>query len=116
MTIPRFRSRIRATEKSRSLNSQLVLVVMLLALTACGPAPRRADKSPMQQRIERMFAAADKDGDEWLTPQELDAGFPWLAGKFADIDTDHNGKVSLAEITSYIELQRMLPDPSRKKR
>lgn len=88
-------------------------MLLVLAVVACGSAPRRAGKSPMQQRIEKMFNAADSDGDEWLTPAELDAGFPWLAGKFADIDTDHNGKVSLAEITSYIELSRMLPEKKR---
>ena len=92
-----------------------LVFLLVLALVACGAAPRRAGKSPMQQRIEKMFTAADTDGDEWLTPAELDAGFPWLAGKFAEIDTDHNGKVSLAEVTSYIELSRMLPDSSRKK-
>ncbi len=94
----------------------VVVVATLLALAACSAPSRRSEKSPMQQRIEKMFTAADTDGDEWLTPAELDAGFPWLAGKFAEIDTDHNGKVSLAEVTSYIELSRMLPDSSRKRR
>jgi Ca2+-binding EF-hand superfamily protein len=91
-----------------------IVLASLLALTACGPAPRRAEKSPMQQRIEKMFNAADADRDEWLTPSELEAGFPWLAGKFAEIDSDHNGKVSLAELTSYIELSRMLPEAKKK--
>ena len=92
----------------------LVVVAALLALAACGVTQQRPNKSAMQVRIEKMFNAADADHDEWLTPQELDAGFPWLAGKFSDIDTDHNGKVSLAEVTSYIELQRMLPSPKKR--
>ena len=97
------------------MRSKFIVLLVLLSLAACGAPQQRPNKSPMQQRIEKMFNAADTDGDEWLTPAELDAGFPWLAGKFAEIDTDHNGKVSLAEITSYIELSRMLPDPNRKK-
>ena len=97
-------------------SSVMLLAVGIVVLTsACAPE-RRAEKSPTYRRIEKLFIAADIDQDEWLTPAELDAGFPWLAGKFAEIDTDHNGKVSLAEVDSYIELQRMLPDPARKKR
>jgi hypothetical protein len=94
--------------------NRLILCLLLLSLAACAGPSRRAEKSPMQLRIEKMFNAADADRDEWLTPDELAAGFPWLDGKFADIDTDHNGKVSLAELTSYIELSRMLA-PEKKR-
>jgi hypothetical protein len=87
-----------------------------MSLVACGASSQRPDKSPMQRRIDAMFTKADKDGDEWLTPAELQAGFPWLAGKSAEIDTDDNGKVSLAEISSHIELQSMQPPPKKKKR
>ena len=93
---------------------QIVVVLCLLSLLAGCAVSRRPTKSRMHQRIEKMFTAADADGDEWLTPAELDAGFPWLAGKFSDVDTDRNGKVSLAETVSYIELQSMQPEPKKK--
>ncbi len=92
----------------------LCAVIVLCQLAACAQQ-RRPERSPMQRRIDAMFEAADKERDEWLTPAELDAGFPWLAGRFADVDTDHNGKVSLAEVTSYIELQSMQPEPKKKR-
>ena len=85
-----------------------IVIAGLLALLGGCASSHRPEKSPMMKKIEAMFNAADADHDEWLTPEELDAGFPWLKGKFADIDTDHNGKVSLAEVSSYIELQSML--------
>ena len=92
----------------------LILIAVLVSLAACSAPTRRSSKSPMQQKIEKMFNAADVDHDEWLTAEELDAGFPWLKGRFAEIDLDRNGKLSLAEVESFIDLQRMLP-PERKK-
>jgi hypothetical protein len=97
------------------IRTVLVALVLSGLLAACGPAPRRPDKSRMQQRIDAMFTEADKDGDEWLSAAELETGFPWLAGKSAEIDTDDNGKVSLAEISSHIELQSMQPPPKKKR-
>jgi hypothetical protein len=94
----------------------LIAVCSLTLLAACGTPHRRAPRSPMELRVEKMFKAADADADEWLTPAELETGFPWLGGKFRSVDTDGNGKVSLAEVTSYIELQSMQPEPKRKKR
>ena len=92
----------------------LVPVLIAVLVAGCATPHRRQARSPMQHRIEKMFKAADADGDEWLTPAELDAGFPWLAGKFSEVDTDHNGKVSEAEVGSYIELQALQP-PAKKK-
>jgi hypothetical protein len=97
------------------MKNLVIPVLVVTALAGC-VQQRRPDKSPMQRKIDAMFQAADQDADEWLTPAELDGGFPWLAGKFAEVDTDNNGKVSLAEVSSYIVLQRMQTPEPRKKR
>jgi len=96
------------------IRSIVCAIALLGLLAACSTPHRRPARSPMQHKIEKMFKAADTDGDEWLTPAELDAGFPWLAGKFDEVDTDHNGKVSEAEVASYVELQALQP-PAKKK-
>jgi len=94
---------------------RIVLCFLLVALAGCGVSHRKPDRSPMHKRVEAMFNEADVDHDEWLTREELAAGFPWLAGKYHEIDTDDNGKVSLAETQSHIELSRMLPEPRRRR-
>lgn len=92
-----------------------LLLLALAGTAACGgPHGRHRGPSPTYDRVEKMFVQADVDKDEWLTPAELASGFPWLAGKFAEIDTDNNGKISLAELASYIELQQMQADPHRR--
>ena len=97
------------------MNKLICCAVIATLVAGCATPHRRQARSPMERKIEKMFQAADTDGDEWLTPAELDAGFPWLAGKFSEVDTDHNGKVSEAEVGSYIELQALQPPPSKPK-
>ena len=95
----------------------LTLAVALSLLSACATPhkKRHGDSSELNRRIDAQFDAADTNNDEWLSPAEFDAGLPWLKGKFDEVDTDHNGKVSLAELRSYIELQMMRSEPGKKR-
>ena len=92
----------------------LLLTLSLLAACATPHKKRHGDSSALNRRIDAQFDAADTNNDEWLSPAEFDAGLPWLKGKFDEVDTDHNGKVSLAELRSYIELQMMKSPAARK--
>lgn len=57
------------------------------------------------QELHSRFAKADTDGDGWLTREEAKA-MPRVATHFDDIDTDHDGKVSMEEIGRYLAAQR----------
>lgn len=50
------------------------------------------------QEIAERFAAADTNHDGKLTLAEAKAGMPRVAANFDKIDTDHSGTVTLAEI------------------
>lgn len=48
--------------------------------------------------MEAKFAAADKDGDGKLTPEEAKAGMPRVSKNFARIDKGNKGFVTLEDI------------------
>jgi len=54
-----------------------------------------------EQRLEREtkveFEAADKNGDGYLSPEEVRGRFPVIAREFQRIDTNGDGKISLEE-------------------
>jgi hypothetical protein len=53
--------------------------------------------------LHQKFVTADVDKDGFLTKEEADKGsMPTTAKYFADIDTSHRGKVSEAEIKSFL--------------
>ena len=81
-------------------------ILMLMAACASDPAPT------INQQIRDAFKAADKDGDEQLSPAEF-AELPLKNVKFEDVDTDGNGKVSLAELQSYLIWRRVQAEGNR---
>jgi hypothetical protein len=92
------------------------IALALLCLVACaGPGDYYGSRS-LRKQIDTQFKAADTDKDEWLTPVEFEAGLPSLAGKFKDVDTDHNSKVNLAELRSYVELMLLSVEPPQRRR
>src|SRR5258708_40354958 len=106
-------------QRRRVSSSRWVLATLAAGLLIACATPhkkRHGDSSELNRRIDVQFDAADTNNDEWLSSAEFDAGLPWLKGKFDEVDTDHNGKVSLAELRSYIELQMMRSEPPHKKR
>ena len=66
----------------------------LLAQPAGGPPTTRAE---MEQRIQQRFAARDANHDGFMTSDELG---PNAAMVIEQLDTDHDGKISLAEATA----------------
>lgn len=93
-----------------------LLVVIAPQLTACGSSGPRPDAlTPIRERFE----AADKNGDEALSRDEMRDGMPEFLKDFDTIDTDGNGLVSAAEMRSFLLWQRVLraqptgPDPGR---
>ncbi len=82
-------------------------LMLALLLSACA-SPRERGPSPQALRIGEAFKRADTNGDEQLSREEFAKGFPAFAKAFDDIDVDHNGKINLAELQSYMEWSRVL--------
>lgn len=78
----------------------LATVATLLATTGAVHAQDRG--AAARQQLETRFAAADKDHDGKLTKNEMEAGMPRLAPRFADIDVPKTGAVTLAQIEQYM--------------
>ena len=64
--------------------------------------PVGADTSRDEQIAER-FAAADTNHDGKLTLAEAEAGMPRVAANFSKIDADGSGTVTLAEIEALAD-------------
>lgn len=84
--------------------SLLSAAAILLSACAAGPTPR--------QQILDAFKAADADGDEQLTPEEF-TRLPLSGVKFEDVDTDGNGRITYAELRSYLVWRRVQADGNR---
>ena len=89
----------------RHLAPVLMTVVFLLA--ACGGRLGAARPDPIAP-VRAEFDAADVNGDEALDRDEIAAGLPQLLDAFEAIDTDGSGLVSVAELGSYLQWQRVL--------
>ncbi|MEQ1439130.1 EF-hand domain-containing protein [Fontimonas sp. SYSU GA230001] len=81
--------------------------LVLLAACAATPPERDARRDALAPLRDR-FDAADRDGDGALDRDELAAGLPEFVADVDAIDTDRNGRISAAELRSYLEWQRIL--------
>jgi Ca2+-binding EF-hand superfamily protein len=78
-----------------------------LALALCGCATATGSRSQQfAERAQQRFAQADLDRDGQLSRDEAEQGTPRLAGHFDEIDSDHDGLLSTAEILSYLKQRR----------
>ncbi len=90
-----------AAMRSTSLyHPPLKLLVAAFSLMMAWPAG--ADTSRDEQVAER-FAAADTNHDGKLTLAEAEAGMPRVAANFSKIDADGSGTVTLAEIEALAD-------------
>ena len=71
---------------------------LLPAVLVAATAWSAAAQSTRDQQIAERFAAADTNHDGKLTLAEAQAGMPRVAANFQKIDADKNGTVTLAEI------------------
>ncbi len=91
--------------------SGALVAVTALALAACGGPRYGSPRADALTPLREAFDAADRDGDENLTREEMAAGLPKLAPAFDAIDTDSNQRISTGELRSYLEWQRVLRAP-----
>ncbi|RKP45564.1 EF-hand domain-containing protein [Trinickia fusca] len=61
---------------------------------------------PLQQELENRFAAADTNHDGKLTLAEAQAGMPHVAKYFDQIDATHKGYVTVADIEQFFAQHR----------
>ena len=64
-------------------------------------AYQRSQLQARRATFERYFKAADKDGDGYLSREETAASEPFLYQHFDEIDVNHDGKLSPAEIRAF---------------
>jgi serine/threonine protein kinase/Ca2+-binding EF-hand superfamily protein len=48
--------------------------------------------------LQKEFDTADRDGNGYLTPDEVRGRFPFIAKNFDKVDTDHDGRISPVEL------------------
>lgn len=63
----------------------------------CKQDPERC-RTEMKQRFESAWKRADTDGDGMLSRLEAEQGLPRLARHFDRVDTDRDGRITLAEV------------------
>lgn len=71
-----------------------------------GREGRKMDPEKMEQMFDQRFKAADKNGDGMLSREEAAAGMPRIAEHFDEIDTNKDGKLTVAEIQAWINKTR----------
>jgi hypothetical protein len=76
--------------------------ICLCQIPALGPA--LAQSAAQIAEMESRFAAADKDGDGKLTPEEAKAGMPRVSKNFAKIDKGAKGFVTVEDIKDAMAL------------
>jgi hypothetical protein len=75
-----------------------------LAATALFIQEAAAQTPAQVTAIETRFAAADKDADGKLTPEEAKAGMPRVSANFAKIDKGAKGFVTLEDIRDALDV------------
>lgn len=76
---------------------------LLPALFAVATAFSAVAQDSRDEQIAERFAAADTNHNGKLTLAEAQAGMPRVAAHFDEIDTDHSGTVTLAEIKALAD-------------
>lgn len=95
-------------------NAPTMRLTFLLALGTVAAAAAACGSQPISQReqVRRVFNEADRNHDEQLDPEEF-AQLPLRGEAFEDVDSDDNGRVSLAELESFLIYRRVKDDGNR---
>jgi len=59
------------------------------------------DDTEIPLSLKREFAAADRDGDGYLSRAEVSGRFPAVSRNFEEVDTDGDGRISRAEFWQF---------------
>ncbi|CAB3795805.1 hypothetical protein LMG27177_03968 [Paraburkholderia fynbosensis] len=79
------------------------LFIILAAMFAVSSA---FAQNSMQQMLEARFTAANATHDGKLTKEQAQAGMPRVAAYFDEIDTTHQGYVTLEQIEQFAAQHR----------
>ena len=89
----------------RSLPARLAAALIVAVPLVAGA--QDADRlKAMIDRAKERFTAADADHDGMLTKAEAEKGMPFVAKHFDEIDTQKTGKISLDQVTKFMQDQR----------
>jgi Ca2+-binding EF-hand superfamily protein len=59
------------------------------------------------QVVMQEFAAADRDGNGFLTPDEVRGRFPYIERNFSQVDANGDGRISPLELAQLRKKQLM---------
>ena len=85
----------------------LMLFALATLLAACGSRPLT-----QKEQVKAAFDEADLNHDEQLVPDEF-ARLPLKGVDFAELDSDLNHTLSLAELESFLIYRRVKDDGNR---
>lgn len=81
----------------------VLVATMLFALSLGAARAQGASRiEQFQARLDERFGAADQDKDGWVTRAEAEAGMPFVARHFDQIDTQGKGRLSKDDIVAYV--------------
>ncbi len=77
--------------------------------------PPRPDGGGAPDRVSEEFRGADRDGDGYLSPLEVEGRFPVIARDFASVDRDGDRRISLDEFRDLRrrQFEGRRPQPQR---
>ena len=75
--------------------------------------PGDADLQAFMRKAEQDFRSVDRDGDGYLSRDEVRRRYPLIERDFARVDTDSDGRISLEE---FLRLRRYQFEQRYKKR
>jgi hypothetical protein len=91
------------------------IAAALLSLPMIGIAQDETTEAPAaggkaHGRFKEKFKAADTNGDRKLSKEEMQKGMPRLAEHFDEIDSNHDGQVTPAEMKTFIKAKKAQRD------
>ena len=86
--------------------ARLAAAILIAAVPLVAGAQDADRLKSMIDHAKERFAAADADHDGMLTKAEAEKAMPFVAKHFDQIDTQKSGKVSVDQITKFMQDRR----------
>ena len=74
------------------------LLIILTFVLTLSVAPSALAQMSAEERAKVWFKEHDRDHDGYLTADEVKGHFPFIEQNFAQVDVDHDGRISPAEL------------------